>query len=457
MKISGRSGTDDPYGLEHGHGAGSNRPVPPTSGDLTGPPELSGDYLRLPPAKARRRHPTGLFVTLAVVGLLALVWVTFSAGMRCAGTSCSSGPWWVAVVAAGGLAVVGLAGWASRPPADRRTGWQAAPVLVEVLVAAGAMPVLLPVLARPQQHLLYRSGVTFAAAALLSALVAWWVAAALHGRLAGRARWHAAVVGLVAGLAAATAWAGITYSGATTASLLPGLSVLWAIALGATVLATRVTEAYRLPAVLVALAATGLSLLSAASAGSHLISAYLPEPAAPEQVEVQPPPQTTPVPTTPPEQVAPEEPVSVANAGDLCTAAAVSAEITTPVPGGHEVFTTLTVTNAGDVACRLEGWPSVRLLSDGDDLALWVHVASVDPSTGEHVEDEPVLLDPGQSGQTHLWWPGYGAAADMTADQTLQVGLGGTMLTVPLTSRQNWDVVRSAEAWVAPWQPADQG
>lgn len=152
-------------------------------GHAGGPVELETGHVVV--GRPGRRHPTALFAGLAVAGLLGLALVLLGSALPCVGPSCRSGPWWVGLVLCAGLTVVGLLGWARRPPADRRIGWSPAPAWLEVLVAGGAVLVLVPVLSGPQLHLLYRSELLFTAAVLICGFVAWWVAAALHGRLAG--------------------------------------------------------------------------------------------------------------------------------------------------------------------------------------------------------------------------------------------------------------------------------
>ncbi|MGD8149698.1 DUF4232 domain-containing protein [Ornithinimicrobium sp. Y1694] len=140
--------------------------------------------------------------------------------------------------------------------------------------------------------------------------------------------------------------------------------------------------------------------------------------------------------------------------GTLCHPDELDLAVTTPVPGGHDVTTTLTVTNTGERSCQVEGWPSVRVLSGGEDLALFVHVATVDPVRGEHVEATPITLEPGERAGTQVWWRSWGAAADLRTQQQLRIGIGGGEEVLDLREQDRWDVVRSAEAWVAPWQAA---
>ncbi|MFX0537114.1 DUF4232 domain-containing protein [Ornithinimicrobium sp. Y1847] len=138
--------------------------------------------------------------------------------------------------------------------------------------------------------------------------------------------------------------------------------------------------------------------------------------------------------------------------GTLCHPDELDLAVSTPVPGGHDVTTTLTVTNTGERSCQVEGWPSVRVLSGEEDLALFVHVATVDPVRGEHVESTPITLDPGERAGTQVWWRSWGAAADLRTPQQLRIGIGGGEEVLDLRDQDRWDVVRSAEAWVAPWQ-----
>lgn len=93
-------------------------------------------------------------------------------------------------------------------------------------------------------------------------------------------------------------------------------------------------------------------------------------------------------------------------------------------------------------------------MSDGEDLSVNVHIRHSQPG-GEHVEAVAVRLEPGASARTQVWWPSWGAAADLDATQELRVGVGGSTEVVDLRPPARWDLVRSAEAFVAPWQPSE--
>lgn len=101
----------------------------------------------------------------------------------------------------------------------------------------------------------------------------------------------------------------------------------------------------------------------------------------------------------------------------------------------------------------MTGWPTVQIFSDGQDLALNLHVRESAPA-GVHVDPVDIRLAPGASAQTQVWWPSWGAAADLDAAQRLWVGVGGGLEAVDLADGARWDVVHSAEAYVAPWQDA---
>ena len=149
--------------------------------------------------------------------------------------------------------------------------------------------------------------------------------------------------------------------------------------------------------------------------------------------------------------VPPSEDPAGPTLGDLCHPDELEMTVATPVPGGHDVATSVTATNVGTRECRVEAWPTVRVLSDGEDLALNVHPARTQPA-GDHVEPVAVMLEPGEAARTQVWWPAWGAAADLDAAQELRIGVGGGTEVLQLAEDGRWDVVRSAEAWVAPWQ-----
>lgn len=216
----------------------------------------------------------------------------------------------------------------------------------------------------------------------------------------------------------------------------------------------------------VPLAAGGALLL----VGGMTVGALLLTPRVTEQVQTGgpvevgvPPPAEGAVPTlpdpthqlTPVGEVGPGGEQAAEPLGDLCHPSELETTVTTPVPGGHDVHAVITSANTGERDCRVEGFPSIRLLSGGDDLALFVHVAQVDPTSGEHVTLDPVWLEPGERAETQVWWPSWGAAADLESDQQLQLGVGGGQELLDLGPDQRWDVVRSAEAYVSPWQRSE--
>lgn len=139
--------------------------------------------------------------------------------------------------------------------------------------------------------------------------------------------------------------------------------------------------------------------------------------------------------------------------GDLCHPDELELTTSAPEDTGPDSLVTVTATHVGERRCRVEGFPTIRLLSDDTDLSLVVDVREVDPVTREHVDAAPVWLTRGESAAVTVWWPSWGAAADLDARQVLQVGVGGGQETVDIPEGSRWDVVRSAEALVTPWQP----
>jgi hypothetical protein len=337
-----------------------------------------------------------------------------------------------------------------RAPRDRRNPRPArVSAAVEVLIAAGAAVLVLPGLGQLQRQVLVRSEGLFVLGMVLSVGVALAGAAGLHRWLGGGRRRDAVAVGVVAALLAGTAWGAVAMAGGWDLwRYLPPAAVLWAAALGSTVLAVRTGGVAARPAGAVAGVLTAFAVVSAAQTGWPLLSSYLtlgppPVPAAGAEGTAEASPSEAP----------PAADVASPTFGDLCHPDELETVATTPVPGGHDVATTLTVTNVGTRDCRVEDWPSLHLLSDGQDLALNVHPAQTQPA-GDHVEAVEVWIRPGESAQTQVWWPSWGAAADLDAAQELRIGIGGGEEILELQPPERWDVTRSAEAWVAPWQPA---
>lgn len=339
-----------------------------------------------------------------------------------------------------------------RAPRDRRPVRQGrlGPV-PEAAVAATVALLLLPGLGQLQQQVLVRDRELFVLALVLSALVALSTAAGVHRWLGGGRRRGALVVGAVAALLAAEPWTRIAM-GRTgeLASLLPSRSVLEAGALATAVLAVRWSGTRRLGTAALCVALTGLATATAVQTAWPFLEAALPGPQVAAQEPVPAAPQAPAAPEPPTEPPAPASPTF----GDLCHPDELETVASTPEPGGHDVATTITAVNVGSRTCRVEGWPSVQLLSEGVDLALNVHPASTQPA-GDHVEPDPVELAPGEAARTQAWWPSWGAAADLDAEQELRLGVGGGVEVVLLPGLDGWDVVRSAEVWVAPWQAGD--
>ena len=278
---------------------------------------------------------------------------------------------------------------------------------------------------------------------VLSGLVAGGVGALLHRWLAGGPRWAAATVGLVTGLVAATAWAGVT-----TSALTVGLphQVLGAVALGLTVVAVRLGRDPRGYAAAAAAAVSlGLVGLTVAQAATYFFApatgdAAEPAPAGEAEGAPEPPPLDPPGPTI----------------GDLCHPDEMTMATSRPAKAMHDVHTTVTVTNEGGRSCELSGFPTVSLIGnvEQDDLMLSVHVSEVDPATGEKVRAAPVVVEPGESAEVMVWWQAWGAAADTQSPQQLRIGLPGGVETLDLPQQDRWDVVQSADAWVGAWRAA---
>lgn len=318
---------------------------------------------------------------------------------------------------------------------------------VEAVVAAAVALLLLPTLGSVQREVIQRSGPAFVVVVVASLVLAAVVAGMSHRWLGGGRRRDAAGVGVVAGLLAGTAFGDIAlYSGAVWEAL-PRLPVLRPAALALAVLAVRLPG---VPARLLgacAGVATALAVVVAVQAGGPLVASYLPSSSSTDQ----PPPATE-------ASSAPSPPVideASPTFGDLCHPDELDVGLSPAVPAGNDVAATVTATNIGDRTCRVEAWPSLQLFSGGEDLSLFVFPSEVDPVSREHVDADPVLLASGSSAATQVWWPSWGAAADLDAAQHLHLGVGGGTEVIELDPPQRWDVVRSAEAWVAAWQPVE--
>ena len=134
---------------------------------------------------------------------------------------------------------------------------------------------------------------------------------------------------------------------------------------------------------------------------------------------------------------------------------------------GPNGVTTLTATNRGPAGCLLGGWPELRLDQGGRPLALTMQQSTTDPQDRE-VPVERLLLAPGTSASSTLWWRGYGSAADRTAPQRLTVRLGDVeRRIVPLPgdpayaaspddpgSPAPFDLVDGGTLSLTPWRPA---
>lgn len=338
-----------------------------------------------------------------------------------------------------------------RTPQDP-TGRPRVGAAAEAVVAAVAAMLGLPVVGELQRQVLARSEPGFYVAVAASVLAALVAAGMAHRWLGGGRRLHAWAVGLVAAGLAGTAFGDVTMHLGRVDDLLPGLEVLRPATMALAVFGVRLAG---VPGRLTG-AACGVSLATALlvglRTGSLLVTAYHPG----QEPDPAPPAVSLPEEPAPAAGPAPTEDTASPTLGDLCHPDELELTVTQPGLAGHDVATTLTATNGGERTCRVEAWPSVRLESDGEDLALQVLVSEVDPVDGQHVEADPVVLAPGEAAETQVWWPSWGAAADLDAAQRLRVGVGGGEEVLDLAPRERWDVVRSAEAWVAPWQPAGE-
>lgn len=344
----------------------------------------------------------------------------------------------------------GAAPW-RRPPEDSRNPRPPrVSAAAEAVVAAGAGLLVLPGLGQLQRQALMRSDSLFVIGVLLSVGGAFAAAAGMHRWLGGGRRRDAAAVGAVSAALAGTAWGAATVSvPADLGVYLPPRNLLWGTALGTVVLAVRTSGVGARLAGSVAGVTTALTVVSGLQSGWPLLTSYLQLSSAPlSHVDVTPE-------ATPSEPaILPPEPPAGPTAGDLCHPDELEVTTSRPEPGGNVVATTLTATNAGARDCVVSGWPTVQVFSDGEDLALNLHVRESAPA-GAHVDPVEIRLAPGASAQTQVWWPSWGAAADLDASQRLWVGVGGGLEAVDLPEGARWDVVHSAEAYVAPWQPLD--
>lgn len=330
-----------------------------------------------------------------------------------------------------------------RAPRDRRP----LSVTAEALIAAGVVLLLAPPTGTVQRLATLRDddGV-FLALVLVSALLAGLCAAGVHRLISGQRGWPVSAVGVAAAVVAGTAWSGGFVTAALPA-MLPTGSVLGAALLSSTVAAVRLDGTRRLVAGVVAGLALVLTTLGVAQAADYFFEPFA-DASESSAVETTTYPVTRP---TPP-------PVAEAGptVGDLCHPDELSMSTTRPELGMNHAYTTVTVTNDGDRRCEVEGHPTVTLIGGPDqaDLALYVHVSEVDPATNEHVDTEPVALEPGTSAETHVWWPTWGSAADLESPQELRIGVAGGQEVLDLPPEDRWDVVQSAEAWVGPWRAA---
>ncbi|GGK59963.1 hypothetical protein GCM10011509_05310 [Ornithinimicrobium pekingense] len=343
----------------------------------------------------------------------------------------------------------GTAPW-GRPPEDGRS--PRPPRLsaaAEAVVAAGAGLLVLPGLGQLQRQVLMRSDGLFVIGMLLSVGGAFAAAAATHRWLGGGRRRDAAAVGAVSAALAGTAWGAVTVSVAGDLGVyLPPRTLLWATALGTVVLAVRTSGVGARLAGSAAGVTTALAVVSGLQSGWPLLASYAQLSPAPSPVDVTP--EATPSAPV----VVPPEPPAGPTAGALCHPDELEVVTSTPEPGGSVVATTLVATNVGTRDCVVTGWPTVQVFSAGEDLALNVHVRESAPA-GAHVDPAEIRLAPGAAAQTQVWWPSWGAAADLEASQRLWVGVGGGVEAVDLPEGARWDVVHSAEAYVAPWQPSE--
>ncbi|WP_040632123.1 DUF4232 domain-containing protein [Mobilicoccus pelagius] len=134
---------------------------------------------------------------------------------------------------------------------------------------------------------------------------------------------------------------------------------------------------------------------------------------------------------------------------------------------GANGTTTLTATNRTSASCLLGGWPELRLEQGGRPLALTMQQSATDLDHRE-VPVARLLLAPGTSASSTLWWRGYGTAADHAAPQRLTVRLGDVeRRLVPLPgdpayapdpdgpdSPAPFDLIDGGTISLTPWRPA---
>ncbi|WP_158640899.1 DUF4232 domain-containing protein [Serinicoccus profundi] len=316
-------------------------------------------------------------------------------------------------------------------------------VVAECVTAALVVVLLWPVAARVQSLALVRDLDLLLLVVSGSAAVAGLAAAWLHVRLAGRVR-GAGVVGGAAAVVAGTAFSG------STLSVVAGWTPLWLVSaatLASTVAAVRLPPGRRVAPAAGSVLGTVLLCVAAAQTVAQLL------PAAPGAS----PPLLADEPEGTPEPPAVDAPGPTI--GDLCHPDELILETSVPEPAMSDVVATLTLTNEGERTCRVEGFPTVSLIGqvEQDDLTLQVRVSEVDPAGGGPVEIEPVEIAPGDRALTQVWWPSWGAAADLASPQQLRIGVGGSTEVLDLPPERRWDVVQSAEAWVGPWRPVEEG
>jgi hypothetical protein len=113
----------------------------------------------------------------------------------------------------------------------------------------------------------------------------------------------------------------------------------------------------------------------------------------------------------------------------------------------------LSASNGSGSACYLDGFAAVTLRQDGAPLDLRTGTTSSE-QPGRDGRATRVGLAPGDTAHLLLFWRGYGAAADTTTPQALDVVLpsGGTTVRVDVTG-PSFDLIDGGELAVGNWLP----
>lgn len=208
-----------------------------------------------------------------------------------------------------------------------------------------------------------------------------------------------------------------------------------------------------LPAALAgATAASGLG--AALGALGLLHPAEQPQRAARPVESAPPPPAQPPSPTSP----APAHPGPIATTADPgvparepCAPTDLRLELVGFDAAMGARSASLRATNSSSAACHLDGFAAVSLEQAGRRLDLTSGTTSSE-RPGAVGRATRVGLAPGDAASAALYWRGYGAAADTTAEQTLQVTLRpGTRALSLAVGPQRFDLVDGGELRVGNW------